>query len=159
VEKIAASLDEAHKVSDYRGLVTYSGKVDGIGISACSTGIGCPSAAIVVEELTRIGAETLIRVGTAGSLQRSIDIGELVIANSAVRADGASKVFMPVEYPAVADFDVTSALVQAAKKLKKKRGRMPLAFTPPKMVTIHAPSIGPAIPSSLRQRFHRWSFR
>ena len=120
VEKIAASFDQAHRVSDYRGLVTYSGKVDGIGISACSTGIGCPSAAIVVEELTKIGAETLIRVGTAGSLQRNIDMGGLVIANSAVRADGASKAFMPVEYPAVADFDVTSALVQAAKKLRKK---------------------------------------
>jgi uridine phosphorylase len=120
VEKIAACFDEAHKVSDYRGLVTYSGKVDGIGISATSTGIGCPSAAIVVEELTKIGAKTLIRVGTAGSLQRNIDMGELVIANSAVRADGASKAFMPVEYPAVADFEVTSTLVQAAKKLKKK---------------------------------------
>ena len=120
VEKIAASFDEAHKVADYRGLVTYSGKVDGIGISACSTGIGCPSAAIVVEELTKIGAETLIRVGTAGSLQRSINMGDIVVATSAVRTDGASKAFMPVEYPAVASFDVVSALVQAAKKQKRK---------------------------------------
>ncbi len=120
VEKIAASFDEADKIAEYRGLVTYSGKVDGIGISACSTGIGCPSAAIVVEELTKIGAETLIRVGTAGSLQRNINMGDIVIATSAVRADGASKAFMPVEYPAVASFDVVSALVHAAKKLKRK---------------------------------------
>ena len=120
VEKIAASFDEAHKVAEYRGLVTYSGRVDGIGISACSTGIGCPSAAIVVEELTKIGAQTLIRVGTTGSLQRNIDMGDIVIATAAVRADGASKAFMPVEYPAVASFDVISALVQAAKKQRRK---------------------------------------
>jgi len=120
VEKIAVSFDEAHKVADYRGFLTYSGKVDGIGISACSTGIGCPSAAIVVEELTKIGAETLIRVGTTGSLQRDINTGDIVVATAAVRADGASKAFMPVEYPAVASFDVVSALLQAAKKLKKE---------------------------------------
>jgi len=120
VEKIASVLDEARKVADYRGFVTYSGKVDGIGISACSTGIGCPSAAIVVEELTKIGAETLIRVGTTGSLQRDINIGDIVIATAAVRADGASKTFIPAEYPAVASFDVTSALIQAAEKLGKK---------------------------------------
>ncbi len=120
VEKIAAFFDKPRCVSDYRGFVTYSGKVDGIGISACSTGIGCPSAAIVVEELTRIGAETLIRVGTAGSLQPNINMGDIVIATSAVRADGASRAFMPVEYPAVASFEVISALVQAAKRLEKK---------------------------------------
>jgi len=120
VEKIAAFLDESHKVADYRGFLTYSGKVDGIGISACSTGIGCPSAAIVVEELTKIGAQTLIRVGTTGSLQPHINIGDIVVATAAVRADGASRAFMPLEYPAVASFEVVSALIQAARKLKKK---------------------------------------
>lgn len=120
VEKIAAFLDESHKVADYRGFLTYSGKVDGIGISACSTGIGCPSAAIAVEELTKIGAETLIRVGTTGSLQPHVNIGDIVVATAAVRADGASRAFMPLEYPAVASFDVVSALIQAARKLKKK---------------------------------------
>ncbi len=120
VARIASFFDDAHKVGDYRGLVTYSGKVDGVGISACSTGIGCPSAAIVVEELTKIGAVTLIRVGTTGSLQPHVNMGDIVVATAAVRADGASRAFMPVEYPAVASFDVTSALIQAAKKLRKK---------------------------------------
>jgi len=120
VEKIAGFFDEAHKVADYRGFLTYSGKVDGIGISACSTGIGCPSAAIVVEELTKIGAKVLIRVGTTGSLQRDIDMGDIVVATAAVRADGASKAFMPPEYPAVASFDVVSALLKAARKLGRK---------------------------------------
>lgn len=120
VEKIASFFDEAHKVAEYRGYVTYSGKVDDIGISACSTGIGCPSAAIVVEELAKIGAETLIRVGTTGALQSNIETGDIVIATAAVRMDGATRSYLPIEYPAVANFEVVSALLQASRKLKKK---------------------------------------
>jgi uridine phosphorylase len=120
VEIIASFFDEAHKVAEYRGFVTYSGKVDGIGISACSTGIGCPSTAIVVEELVKIGAETLIRVGTTGALQPDIEIGDIIIATAAVRADGTTRSYLPVEYPAVANFEVVSALFQASKKMNKK---------------------------------------
>lgn len=120
VEKIAASFDESKKVADYRGFVTYTGSVNGIGISACSTGIGCPSAAIAVEELARIGAETFIRVGTTGALQKEIKIGDIVIATSAVRADGTSRSYAPIELPAIADFNVTSALVDAAHRLRQK---------------------------------------
>jgi len=120
VETIASFLDESRKVADYRGFVTYTGSSDGIGISVCSTGIGCPSAAIAVEELARIGAETFIRVGTTGALQRHIDMGDIVIAAAAVRADGASKNYAPLEFPAVADFNVVAALLQAAKKSKRK---------------------------------------
>ena len=119
VERIASFLDEAEKVSEYRGFVTYTGKVRGVGVSACSTGIGCPSAAIVVEELSRIGADTLIRVGTTGSLQQDIDSGEIIIATGAVRADGASRALVPIEYPAVSSMDVTSALMRAAEELGK----------------------------------------
>ncbi len=117
VERIASFLDEAEKVSEYRGFVTYTGKTGGVGVSACSTGIGCPSAAIVVEELSRIGADTFIRVGTTGSLQPHIDSGEIVIATGAVRADGASKALVPVEYPAVSSMDVTFALMRAADEM------------------------------------------
>jgi uridine phosphorylase len=120
VEKIAAFFDESKKVADYRGFVTYTGTVNGTGISACSTGIGCPSAAIAVEELSRIGAETFIRVGTTGALQNEIKMGDIVIATSAVRADGTSRNYAPIELPAVADFNVTSALVDAAHKLRQK---------------------------------------
>ena len=115
-EKIASFFDESVKVADYRGFVTYTGSVDGIRISVCSTGIGCPSAAIVVEELARIGAETFIRVGTTGALQRDIHTGDIVVAAAAVRADGASRSYAPIEFPAVADFDVTNALFHAAKE-------------------------------------------
>jgi uridine phosphorylase len=120
VEKTAAFFDESAKVGDYRGFVTYTGKVDGIGVSACSTGIGCPSAAIVVEELAKIGAETFVRVGTTGALQPRLEMGDIVIASAAVRADGASRSIVPIEYPAVADFNVTEALAQAAKKSKMR---------------------------------------
>ncbi|KPV65147.1 MAG: Purine nucleoside phosphorylase [Candidatus Bathyarchaeota archaeon BA1] len=120
VERIASFFDESRKVAEYRGYVTYTGSVDGIGISACSTGIGCPSAAIVVEELARIGAETFIRVGTAGGLQPEIEIGDLVIATAAVRADGTTRNYISIEYPAVADFNVVSALIRAAEKLRRK---------------------------------------
>jgi uridine phosphorylase len=120
VGKIAAFFDESVKVGDHRGFTTYTGSIDGIAISACSTGIGCPSAAVVVEELARIGAETFIRVGTTGGLQRGVEVGDIVIASSAVRGDGTSRNYVPTEYPAVADFDVTSAIVRAANTTKKK---------------------------------------
>jgi len=120
VERIASFFKEAHKVAEYRGFVTYSGKVDGIQISACSTGIGCPTAAIVLEELIKIGADTFIRVGTTGALQPNIEIGDIVIATAAVRMDGTTRSYLPIEYPAVADLDVVSALLQASRRMKKK---------------------------------------
>lgn len=116
VETIASFLDESRKVADHRGFVTYTGSEDGIGISVCSTGIGCPSAAIAVEELARIGAETFIRVGTTGALQKNVQMGDIVIAAAAVRADGTSRHYVPLEFPAVADFGVSKALLQAACK-------------------------------------------
>jgi len=120
VEKIASFFDESVKVGEYRGFVTYTGTVKGTGVSACSTGIGCPSAAIVVEELAKIGAETLIRVGTTGSLQADVEVADIVIASAAVRGDGTSRSYVPIEYPAVADFNVTSALVQASQGSMRK---------------------------------------
>lgn len=120
VERIASFFDRAQKVAEYRGYVTYTGEVDGIGISATSTGIGCPSAAIVVEELAKIGAKTFIRVGTTGALQPEIEIGDIVIATAAVRAEGTTEAYVPIEYPAIADIDVVSALLQSSKKLGRK---------------------------------------
>jgi uridine phosphorylase len=120
VEVIASFLDKSVKVADYRGFVTYTGRKNDVGISICSTGIGCPSAAIAVEELARIGAEVFIRVGTTGALQENVHMGDIVVASAAVRADGASSIYVPLEFPAVADFAVSSALLQAAKKSKRK---------------------------------------
>jgi uridine phosphorylase len=117
VPQIAEFFDSAHKVAENREFVTYTGQVDGIPISATSTGIGCPSAAICVEELARIGAEVFIRVGTAGSLQEQVGLGHLVISTGAVREEGTSRQYVPLSYPAVPDLGVTTALVEAAGKL------------------------------------------
>ncbi len=117
VPQIAAFFDSAQKVAGNREFVTYTGEVDGIPISATSTGIGCPSAAICVEELARVGAEVFIRVGTAGSLQEHVGLGHLVITTGAVREEGTSRQYVPLSYPAVADMGVAAALVEAAQKL------------------------------------------
>ena len=119
-EIIASFFDEARKVAEYRGYVTYTGKVDDIRISTSATGIGCPSTAIVVEELSRIGAEIFVRVGTTGALQPEIDIGDIIVATAAVRTDGTTRAYLPIEYPAVADLEVVSALLKAAEKMRKK---------------------------------------
>jgi len=119
-DKIAKFLRDARKVAQYRGFVTYTGKCSGIPVSVTSTGIGCPSACITLEELAKIGANTFIRVGTTGSIQKYIDIGDIVIPTAATRTDGTTKAYAPVEYPATANYEVTSALTEAAKKLGVK---------------------------------------
>ncbi len=120
VPKIAAFFDSAKEVTFNREYRTYTGLVDGIKVSCTSTGIGCPSTAIAVEELVKIGADTFIRVGTAGSLQKEVGLGDLCISTGAVREEGTTRQYVPLSYPAVADLDVTLALRQAAQKLGYK---------------------------------------
>lgn len=117
VKRIASHLDEAREVSSYRGYVTYRGKAGLTEISVCSTGIGCPSAAIAMEELMNIGSDTFIRVGTTGSLVPHLDSGDIVVATGAVRWEGTSKTYVPVEYPAVASYEVVNSLLKAAEEL------------------------------------------
>lgn len=115
--KIAAHFDNPVLVADSREYVTYTGTLDGVKVSVTSTGIGGPSAAIAIDELARCGAHTFIRVGTCGGMQEEVMGGDIVIATGAVRMEGTSREFAPIEYPAVADFNVTNALVSAAGKI------------------------------------------
>lgn len=115
--RIAAWFDDPHLVADNREFVTFTGSLDGEKVSVTSTGIGGPSASIAMEELVKCGADTFIRVGTCGGIQLKVKSGDLVIANAAVRHEGTSREYAPVEYPAVADFTVTTALAAAVKKL------------------------------------------
>lgn len=115
---IARYFDDPKLIADNREYVTYTGTLDGVKVSVTSTGIGGPSAAIAVEELVQCGADTFLRVGTSGGVDPDVKSGDIVVANGAVRMEGTSKEYAPIEYPAVADFDVTTALVQAAKKQK-----------------------------------------
>ena len=113
----ARHLDHAEKVAQSREYTTYSGYLLGEQVSVMSTGIGCPSAVIGVEELAAIGADTFIRVGTSGGMQQHVQVGDLVIASAAVRDEGTTVQYMPPAFPAVADLDVTLALREAAERL------------------------------------------
>ena len=109
--KIAAYFENPQLIADSREFVTYTGTLWGEKVSVTSTGIGGPSASIAMEELVKCGADTFIRVGTCGGIPLDVKSGDLVIANAAIRHEGTSREYAPVEYPAVSDFAVTSALV------------------------------------------------
>ena len=113
-ERIAAYFDEPKQVMFNREYMTYTGTLLGEKVSVVSTGIGGPSASIAMEELIHLGADTFVRVGTCGGMALKV-----VIATGAIRMEGTSKEYAPIEFPAVADLQVTTALVNAAKKLGK----------------------------------------
>ena len=116
VEKIAAFIDEPRPLAQNREFTSYCGTLCGERVIILSTGIGGPSAAIALEELSRAGLTTAIRIGTCGGISYDVATGDLVIPTAAVRMEGTSKEYAPIEYPAAADFEIVSALVSAAKK-------------------------------------------
>lgn len=111
---VAKFWDEAHLVADNREHVTYTGVYKGVPISCTSTGMGCPSTGIAVEELARCGATTFLRIGTCGTFQDYVNKNDLLIFDSACRYDGCSRAYAPLEYPAVATHEVVSACIDAA---------------------------------------------
>ncbi len=115
--KIAEYFDDAKLVSDVREYVTYTGTLLGEKVSVTSTGIGGPSASIAIEELSKCGAHTFIRVGTCGGMQEDVMGGDIVIATGAVRMEGTSKEYAPIEYPAVSDVNCLNALINSANEL------------------------------------------
>lgn len=114
---VASYWDEAKFVVSNREYTTYTGVYKGAPISCTSTGIGCPSTAIAMEELARCGAKTFIRIGTCGTFQDYVNNGDIAIFDSAVRLDGASHIYAPPEFPAVASHDVVAACIEAVDKL------------------------------------------
>ena len=118
-EAIAQWFDDPVHVKTNREYVTYTGTLLGEKVSVCSTGIGGPSAAIAMEELANLGVHTFVRVGTCGGINLKVQSDDVVIATGAVRMEGTSREYAPLEWPAVADFEVANALVQAAKNLHK----------------------------------------
>ena len=117
-EKIAKYFDDAKLVGDNREFVSYTGTLDGVRVSVVSTGIGGPSASICMEELCNIGAHTFIRVGTCGGMQLDVKGGDIAIATGAIRMEGTSKEYAPIEFPAVANIDVVNALIETCKEEK-----------------------------------------
>ena len=117
VPVIAESLENVINQGQNREFNAYKGTHNGIEVSIVSTGIGCPSTAIAVEELSYIGAEVFIRIGTSGSVDKSAKKGDIFIATAAVRDDGTSKQYIPIEFPAIASHNVVSNLIKASKNL------------------------------------------
>ncbi|MCI5996636.1 MAG: uridine phosphorylase [Peptoniphilaceae bacterium] len=117
---IAKYFDDAVLVADNREYVTYTGYLDGEKVSVTSTGIGGASTSIAVEELYKIGADTFIRVGTCGGIDINVESGDLVVATGAIRMEGTSKEYAPIEFPAVADFSIVNELTNACEKLNSK---------------------------------------
>lgn len=117
VEKVAALWDEARFVADNREHVTWTGVYKGMPVTCTSTGMGCPSTAIAMEELARCGAKTFLRMGTCLGIQEEVRIGDLVIFDSACRFEGTTRHYAPIEFPAVAHHEVVEGAIQAAKRL------------------------------------------
>ncbi len=116
-EKIARHFDDPVMVANNREYRTYTGTLLGEKVSVTSTGVGGPSAAIALQELVNVGADTFIRIGTCGGMQPEVLAGDVIIATGAVRMEGTSKEYLPIEFPAVANFEVATALANAAKTL------------------------------------------
>ena len=118
--KIAEAFDDAAFVTSNREYTIYTGTLAGRKISVCSTGIGGPSTAIALEELIHCGADTFIRVGTSGGMAVEVMGGDVVIGTGAIRMEGTTREYAPIEYPAVADYEVVRALVDSAKVSPKR---------------------------------------
>jgi uridine phosphorylase len=116
-EIVADLWDDAEELANHREYRTLAGEYDGEPVAVTSTGIGSPSAAIAVEELARVGADTFVRVGSCGAIQPEIEIGDLVITTGAVRQEGTSEEYVREDYPASAHGEVVTALVTAAERL------------------------------------------
>lgn len=119
-KRIAERFDSYEKIAENREYVVYTGIKDGVKLSVCSTGIGGASTAIAMEELSRLGAHTFIRVGSAGGRRENIPVGGVVVVNAAVRGEGTSKEYLPDIYPAVADLDITNSLLEAGREYLKE---------------------------------------
>ncbi len=117
VKRIAELMDNPVLLASHREFTTWRGEMDGKAVIVCSTGIGGPSTSIAVEELAQLGIRTFLRIGTTGAIQPHLNVGDVIVTTGSVRLDGASLHFAPMEFPAVADFECTTALVETAKAL------------------------------------------
>lgn len=153
-QKIAAYLEDAELIADNREYTTYTGILEGVKVSVTSTGIGGPSAAIAMQELVRCGADTFIRVGTSGGMDLAVKSGDLVIANGAIRMEGTSREYAPLEWPAVPDFGVTAALAEAAGKLGYPH-HIGVVHCKDSFYGQHEPEVMP-VSSELQEKWRAW---
>ena len=115
VKRIAELMENATFLASHREYTSYLAYIDGKAVVVCSTGIGGPSTSIAVEELAQLGVRTFLRIGTTGAIQPHVNVGDVIVTQASVRLDGASLHFAPMEFPAVADFNATTAMVAACR--------------------------------------------
>ena len=153
-EMIARHLDNPVFAGSNREYVIYTGELEGERVSVVSTGIGGPSAAIAMEELANLGVHTFIRVGTCGGIDLNVVCGDLVVASGAVRMDGTSREYAPLEYPAVPDFQVLTALVKAAQS-SERRYHIGVVQCKDSFYGQHSPERMP-VSSELKSKWEAW---
>ncbi|HAF61902.1 MAG TPA: uridine phosphorylase [Anaerolineaceae bacterium] len=117
VEVFASHMDEAKKVAHKREYLTYTGKKDGVPISCTSCGLGPSPTAIGTEELIRIGAKNIIRMGTCGAIQPFMKAGDIILVTGAVRGERATEEFISIDYPAIASHYIVRASIEACQRL------------------------------------------
>lgn len=153
-ESIAALLDAPTFIGQNREYRVYTGSLLGEKVSVCSTGIGGPSAAIAMEELAAIGADTFVRVGTCGGIDIEVQAGDIVVATGSIRYEHTSVEYAPIEFPAVPDFETASALREAAVALGY-RTHMGVVQCKDSFYGQHDPARMP-VSYELQQRWEAW---
>ena len=153
-EAIASHFDNPVHIGMNREYNIYTGTLLGEKVSVCSTGIGGPSAAIAMEELAAIGADTFIRVGTTGGIALDVIPGDVVVATGSIRFEHTSLEYAPIEFPAVADFDITCALKQASEELDY-RTHVGIVQCKDAFYGQHAPEKSP-VSYELLQKWESW---
>lgn len=151
---IAKHFENAELVADSREYVTYTGTLAGEKVSVTSTGIGGPSASIAITELAKCGAHTFIRVGTCGGMQLDVEGGDIVIASGAIRMEGTSREFAPIEYPAVSDWSTVNALAKSAEN-KKVKYHVGVVQSKDSFFGQHEPEIMP-VSYELENKWNAW---
>ena len=153
-ESIASHFDNPVHIGMNREYNIYTGYLLGEKVSVCSTGIGGPSAAIAMEELKKVGADTFIRVGTCGGIALDILPGDIVVANGAIRFEHTSMEYAPIEFPAVGDFELTAALKEAGEQLGY-RTHVGVVQCKDSFYGQHSPQLSPVY-YELEQKWEAW---
>ncbi len=153
-DSIAKSFDEPKLVANNREYRIFTGTLKGEKVSVCSTGIGGPSTAIAVEELCKCGAEVMIRIGTCGGINTKVEGGHVVIPTGAIRQEGTTLQYVPSEYPEVADHEIVSAIIEAAKS-ENKTYHTGIIQSKDSFYGQHSPEIMP-VSAELEAKWESW---
>ena len=155
VYEIASFLTDVEEVGNNRGYITLTGKYRGLPLAVCSSGMGGPATEIAVVELNRHGVRTIIRIGTSGGLAKELTPGDLVVLSSCIRYSGTANLFVPENFPAVADYRLLTALVSACDK-SRKRYHVGIGLSVDSFYATKPKLFGEAFPSAIAPELEGW---